>query len=117
MADHEKIWRAYEECFNPRRWNAIRASWPRFMGKPIEPPGSPPETTLSELLDQGGLISEVPEKNKITSRKHSRAEVPEIVFREAVYWLHKGLHVLGASETHIDLGLQTWSLSAAYQSS
>lgn len=57
----------------------------------------------------------IPEKRKPTDVSHPRGEVPEIVFREALLWMHKAFHVLGASEMHIDLGLPTWSISSAYQ--
>jgi hypothetical protein len=46
---------------------------------------------------------------------HPRTEIPSLVMREAIFWMHKALHVLGAAEAHIDYGLPTWSLSAAYQ--
>lgn len=60
---------------------------------------------------------QVPERGEFTTTPHPRGEVPEIIFREAVFWMHKALHVLGASEMHVDMGLPSWSLSSAYQSS
>ena len=55
------------------------------------------------------------QKGALTVASTLRGEVPELVFREAVYWMHKAVHVLGAAELHVESGLQTWSLSAAYQ--
>src|SRR5712692_8314285 len=116
MPDHETNWNALEKSFDQRRWSSIRTSWPNFVGKPIDPPGCAPELTLSELLEGGGVMTGTPEKGKLTRVRHPRGEITEIIFREAVFWLHKALHVLGASEAHADMGLQNWSLSAAYHS-
>ena len=72
--------------------------------------------TLSEFVGQGGVLMRVPEKSKFTNQLHPCGEVPEIIFQEAVLWMHKALHVLGASEVHIDQGLPSWSMFSAYQS-
>src|SRR5438552_326767 len=114
MADHDRIWERLENSFGERRWNSIVATWPQFVGAPIDPPGSAPELTLSDLLQQGGVLVNLPTKNELTSVDHPRGEIPYIIFREAVFWLHKACHVLGASEAHVDMGMPTWSISAAY---
>jgi len=61
------------------------------------------------------MVGVSPTRTKVTTIKAARGEVPATLFREAVYWLHKALHVLGASEAQVSNGLPTWSLSVAYQ--
>lgn len=116
MTDSERTWDLFEAAFGWRRWPSIRTSWPQFVGGAMQPSGRAPDVTLSGLLEEGGVLMSVPEKGALTSTRHPRGEIPELVFREAVFWLHKALHVLGASEVHVEMGLPTWSLSAAYQS-
>jgi hypothetical protein len=112
----DRVWTNFENSLRPRRWHTLRNSWTDFVPL-IDPPGSCPDVTLSRYLeDTDILIDLIVTRNKLASVKASRGEVPEIIFREAVYWLHKALHVLGASEMQVSTGLPTWSLSVAYQS-
>ncbi len=102
--------------FHPRRWKAIRNSWVDFIPL-IDPPGSRPKVTLSDFLEETEILAGVSRSlGKVTTVSVPRAEVPEIVFREATYCMHKALYVLGSSESHINMGMPTWSLPAAYQS-
>lgn len=112
----EKLWRAFELLFLERRWDKIRDSWIAFVPL-IEAGGKPPpeELLLANALE-ALFPSGAPQKGAVSSLEgFPRAELPEIVLREAIYWLHKATHVLGASEKHIEDGLPTWSLSAGYQ--
>lgn len=109
----ERLWRNFELSLLDRQWDVIKTSWIAFIPL-IEPPGKPPPTTLSSILE-AIFPDGATEKGTITELLVERAEIPEIAFREAIYWLHKAVHVLGASEKHIEGGLPTWSLSAGYQ--
>ncbi|HSH38933.1 MAG TPA: hypothetical protein VK993_09115 [Chthoniobacterales bacterium] len=116
QVQHERAWQNFERSFNPRRWEPIRNSWADFIPL-IDPPGSRPQVTLSDYVaDNEVLVGVEMPVNKLVTRHVPRTEVPELVFREAVYWLHKGLHVLGSCEAEIQKGNPTWSLSSAYQS-
>jgi hypothetical protein len=112
----DRVWTNFENSFRPRQWKIVRNSWAAFVPL-IDPPGSRPAITLATFLEDSEILVPVSvRRNQLTGLKTSRGEVPEIIFREAVYWLHKALYVLGASETHINTGLPTWSLTVAYQS-
>ena len=116
-SDKEVLWEKLEGSISLRRWDATQAAWINFGIPTIDPPGSAPETTLAGFFEEIELFSDVAlDEIQNTPIMVSRGSVPDLVFREAVYWLHKSIHVLGASESHVDLGMPTWSLSAAYQS-
>lgn len=114
--DHKALWNDLEQAVLSRRWDAIRNSWVEII-PPIGTAGVAPNPTLSDFLSSSDLFAEgEPRKGELTQITYPRGEVPELIFREALYWMHKAVHVLGASESSINSGLPTWSLSSAYQS-
>jgi len=115
--DKEAAWEKLEGAISVRRWDATQTAWINFGIPFIDPPGSAPELTLTGFLGENEFFADIAlDAIANTPILVSRGGVPEMIFREEVYWLHKSIHVLGASEAHINLGLPTWSLSAAYQS-
>lgn len=116
MAGSDDVWERLEKEIAGRRWNHIKSTWPDFLTD-SHTAGQTPAETLSGLLEGGGILAREPARGVVEVQRNPRGEIPEILLREGIFWLHKALHVLGASETHADLGIQTWSLSSAYQSS
>jgi hypothetical protein len=114
--EHEKLWNSFEDSFGRRPWKFILSTWPDFAQKPHDASTDNLNETLSDFIGQGGVLMNVPEKGKFSTILHPRGEIPEIIFREAILWMHKALHVLGASEIHVEQGLPSWSISSAYQS-
>lgn len=96
-----------------RSWDQIADYWLGHLPI-INPPGSRPNTALSDFPGLDSEIFETPVNGE------ARGEVPnfrKLVFHEAVFILHKVGHILRASEDHANSGLQSWSLASAYQSS
>ena len=113
--DYERLWYELEGSLVSRRWDAVSASW-SGQAPQIEPAGGAPSITLSRYLSESGIFADsLPEKHKLTHVRNSRDEVPSLVLREAIYWLHKAVHVLGACETQVNGGRLTWASSDAYQ--
>lgn len=113
--DFDKLWNDLESSLVSRRWDVVCSSWRSHTPK-IDPPGSAPCFTVTRYLDESGLFAELmPKKHGLTHIRNSREEVPSLVLREAIFWLHKAVHVLGVCESQVDLGRLTWSSSDAYQ--
>jgi hypothetical protein len=113
-AQFNRLWAQLESTLLQRRWDYLRETWLRHIPI-INPPGAVPQRVLADLTSE--LVTmPAPQLGKLQSFTFPIGEVPELMFREGVYWLHKALHVLGASETHAAKGMPTWSLSSAYQS-
>jgi hypothetical protein len=78
----------------------------------IEPPGSQPDSPLSEF---SGFVTV--HQTLTAATPHALMEVPglrETVFREALFMLHKASHVIGCAETQVRRGAKTWPMSEAY---
>lgn len=96
------------------RWSDISERWLNFIPV-IDPPGSPPDVGLSEVVDFNTLAATI--KDYDSPIKAEIAGLREYVFREAVYLLHKAFHVTGCAENQARRGYKTWSLAEAYQGS
>ena len=104
------IKRQIYEC----RWSDIAVRWLNFIPS-IDPPGSPPDASLSDVIGLTTLAASISD-----FAVPVKAEVPglrEYVLREAIYLLHKASHVAGCAEIQARQGYKTWSLANAYQSS
>ncbi len=89
-SEKDTAWEKLEASIVTRRWDAMRTAWIDFGIPTIEPPGSAPDTTLSIFLEDLAPFSGVESPEIVdTVVKISPGEVPDIIFREAVYWLHK----------------------------
>lgn len=100
--------------FPDRRLADISGQWLTYINT-ISPPGSKPSTPLGDFISFDLAV-----QNLSLRARHTRTVVPglrEIVFHEAIYFLHKASHVIGCSEIHANAGAHTWSLSQAYQGS
>jgi len=90
----------------------MRDDWAGYIPS-IFPTGSAPSTLIEDYYQ----FEEAAQKaSKARSGVH-RQEIKgmrQLVLAEAVYFLHKSSHVIGASESHARNGIQTWSLSGAY---
>lgn len=96
------------------RWSDVSTRWLRFLPT-IDPPGSAPDVSLSEVVGFTTAVSTIKEYEKPI--RTEAVGVREYVFREGVYLLHKGFHVAGYAETQVKQGYKTWSLADAYQAS
>lgn len=99
-----------------RNWDTICSTWVEYLPT-IDPPGSNPEHTVSEFLENnyGLRIDEVlGDKN----RSPHYFEIPglrQAIFREGIFLLHKSVHVMSNVENDVERGVITWSLSEGYQ--
>jgi hypothetical protein len=109
----DAAWKLFEKSFTSRRWNLIAQACIDHI--PNDPPASLPTLTLTQYLTTEEILVSRPTKSVFTKIDTNLSSVPQIVISEALYWLHKSLHVLGAAEMHIASGLPTWSISSAYQ--
>lgn len=97
-----------------KRWDNIRSNWIRFIPN-MKPAGYPPELSISNIEGFQSCASRLSNGNGFV-----REHIPGIqshALLEAIFLLHKASHVLSAAELHIKMGVQTWSLSSAYQAS
>ena len=93
------------------KWTNISERWLNFIPS-IDPPGSAPDASLSDVIDATGIASQMIDDHPL------RIEIEglrEYVFREGVYLLHKASHVIGCAEVQARKGHKTWSLVEAYQ--
>lgn len=113
-AQFNRLWDKVEASIVRRRWDYIRGTWLKHLPI-IAPAGAQPDRTIADLV--GELVPDIPTTNNhVQEFSFPSGEIPALLAREAIYWLHKALHILGAAECHADGGMPTWSLSSAYQS-
>lgn len=99
------------------RWSDISARWLNFLPA-IDPPGSAPDVSLSDFISVSTVAETLSESIEYgTIVRAEAAGLRGYVFREAVYLLHKALHVSGCAENQVKRGYKTWSLADAYQAS
>ncbi|WP_346316529.1 HEPN domain-containing protein [Chitinophaga sp. YIM B06452] len=97
-----------------RDWAVQLQKWAQYIPS-IDKAGEPPAYELSKF---GGL-SEIYAKVDESQGSYSE-DIPVLrseVLREAIYLIHKGIHVSGAAFLHLESGVTSWALSNAYQSS
>lgn len=95
-----------------RNWVNIREAWTPYLPE-IRPRGSPPTLELSRFPGIEDVFNETPDASEL------RREVdglPEAIFSEGIFLLHKAANVLGAAQVHVTTGVLSWSLSSGYHS-
>jgi hypothetical protein len=94
-----------------RDWEILKSAW--ISSIPSQAVlGVPPSPSLSQLSAQATELRGIKTLTEV-------ADVPGFrttVFAEALFLLHKGLHVLRAAQAHATRGMPSWSLFSAYHS-
>lgn len=96
-----------------RSWDVLREKWLPLVFK-IEPPGAYPSEKYYEIPD---FVIEARNlrSSKNTCTRLNVTGIHGLMLSEGIFYLHKASHVIGAAEISTSKGLQTWSLSTAYQ--
>jgi hypothetical protein len=95
------------------RWEDICERWLEYVSE-IDPPGSAPPEGVSDFLPFRKVAADLSAESG-TPRREQVNGLREYAFREAVYLLHKAIHVSGVAETSVQRGYKTWPLADAYQ--
>src|SRR5438045_8161508 len=102
-----------------RRWTHLREYWlERIKAFDSTRPPDPPidEIPAIELLKNKFIVEgRGGPRGSEGSVFESVPLLPQTMFNEGVFLLHKARHILGAAEMHANDGISTWSLSSAYQ--
>jgi hypothetical protein len=96
-----------------RRWQELRAAWLAH----VLPDGYPEGVETTEVRDLPHLLQEVHSGPRDHPRQCPMVDgLPPLVLAEAVILLQKAVHVLGACQVHVGVGMCSWSLASGYQS-
>src|SRR5262245_27933654 len=98
-----------------KRWEEIKANWISYV-KEISPPGSAQSQSLS------GNLALMPVCDKLIKDPDNFIVedadfVREIIFRDAIFSLHKAANIISNAQNNILKGYKTWSLVNAYHGS
>lgn len=96
-----------------RKWDDIREKWIPFAFK-IETPGAYPNDRYYEIPEFEIEARKLKDSTNSNIR-FNISGVQGLMLREGIFYLHKASHVIAAAEISTTKGLQTWSLSIAYQ--
>jgi hypothetical protein len=104
-------WEQSWSHIDDRDWDVVRSAWLRSI-PPRAVLGTRPDPTLSTLAAQQGALRGAKLPIEVADVPAFRATA----FCEAMFLLHKGLHVLRAAQMHAGKGMPSWSLFSAYHS-